>query len=262
MLSPIAEPRRARAAWLAPALIALAGCQNVPMSNPTPTARAEADAIKADAALTRTDFHHEIAPEKEPAIHADLARACELQGNDQGALDEYQKALTAAEAHRRRGRAAAEFRATLHRRQAGALDRLGRFAEAEAHYQAARKLNPADPKLWNDLGYSYYLQGRLADAEKALRSAARRAPSDPRTLTNLGLALAAAGKIDAARETLTRAGNPATAEANLGYLLAATNRPDEARRHYRRALEIQPNLEIARAALARLDAEAARGQVR
>ena len=43
---------------------------------------------------------------------------------------------------------------------------LGRFAQAETHYQKALKLSPKDPKIWNDAGYSYYLQGRWADAER------------------------------------------------------------------------------------------------
>ena len=76
----------------------------------------------------------------------------------------------------------------------GALDRLGRFAQAEVHYKKALKLSPKDAKIWNDAGYSYYLQGRWADAERALRTAAKLAPDDERIRINLGLTLAAAGQ--------------------------------------------------------------------
>ena len=58
------------------------------------------------------------------------------------------------------------------------MDRLGRFAQAETHYQKALKLNPKDPKIWNDAGYSYYLQAGWADAERALT---RPPGSRPRT---------------------------------------------------------------------------------
>ena len=42
----------------------------------------------------------------------------------------------------------------------------------------ALKLSPKDPKIWNDAGYSYYLQGRWTDAERALQDGRR---SSPRT---------------------------------------------------------------------------------
>ena len=74
------------------------------------------------------------------------------------------------------------------------MDRLGRFAQAETHYKKALKLSPKDPKIWNDAGYSYYLQGRWADAERALKTAVRLAPDDERIRTNLGLTLAALGR--------------------------------------------------------------------
>ena len=64
----------------------------------------------------------------------------------------------------------------------------------KVHYQKALKLSPKDPKVWNDVGYSYYLQGRWPDAERALKTAAKLAPDDERIRINLGLTLAAAGK--------------------------------------------------------------------
>ena len=90
---------------------------------------------------------------------------------------EYQQALEACgrkrsadQVHRRGARRAAD-------RQA--LDRLGRFSQAEVHYKKAIRLSPRDPKIWNDAGYSYYLQGRWADAERAFRTALGYPPDDP-----------------------------------------------------------------------------------
>jgi tetratricopeptide (TPR) repeat protein len=136
---------------------------------------------------------------------------------------------------------------------AGALDRLGRFAQAEVHYQQALKASPKDPKVWNDIGYSYYLQGRWPDSEKALRTAAKLAPDDNRVRINLGLTLAAAGKSDEAFPLLSQSGSDATGHANLGYLLAATGQNDLARTQYETALALRPDLELAQRALARLD---------
>ena len=78
--------------------------------------------------------------------------------------------------------------ALAHRRMGSALDRLGRFDQAEIEYRTALKLSPNDPKVWNDAGYSYYLQSRFADAERALKTAAHSIPTTqdpdkPRTHT-------------------------------------------------------------------------------
>src|SRR5262249_54282517 len=119
-----------------------------------------------------------------------------------------------------------------------------------------------DPRIWNDAGYSYYLQGRHEDAVRSLKTAARMSPDDPRVQTNLGLALAASGKEDEALAALTRAGGSAVGHANLGYLLAATGKTERARLHYREALKLQPQLDAARLALAKLDGgNAAEAQV-
>jgi tetratricopeptide (TPR) repeat protein len=135
----------------------------------------------------------------------------------------------------------------------GALDGLGRFAQAEVHYKKALKYSPKDPKVWNDSGYSYYLQGRWADAERALKTAAKLAPEDDRVRINLGLTLAAAGKTGEAFPLLSKSNGDAIGHANLGYLLAATGQSDLARRQYETALSLRPDLQLAHQALARLD---------
>ena len=133
------------------------------------------------------------------------------------------------------------------------MDRLGRFAQAETHYKKALKLSPKDPKIWNDAGYSYYLQGRWADAERALKTATRLSPDDERIRTNLGLTLAAAGRSDEALPLLSQSNGDAIGHANLGYLLAASGQVDLARQQYETALALRPDLQLARRALARLD---------
>src|SRR5690606_28640148 len=112
-------------------------------------------------------------------------------------------------------------RAEVHRRLAATLDRQGKFADSEEHHLAATKLDPQNPLVWNNAGYSAYLQGRWDDAITRLRKAAKLDRDDRRTLTNLGLALAASGRTDEALDVLTRAGGPAAAQANLAYILAA-----------------------------------------
>ena len=185
-------------------------------------------------------------------MHIDFGRVFEAQGDFDAAVLEYQNALTVVETKKRGPLRSADL-ALAHRRIAGALDRLGRFAQAEVHYQQALKASPKDPKVWNDAGYSYYLQGRWSDSEKALRTAAKLAPADERIRVNLGLTLAAAGKTDQAFPLLSQSSSDAAGHANLGYLLAGTGQYDLARRQYETALTLRPDMELARRALARLD---------
>jgi Flp pilus assembly protein TadD len=185
-------------------------------------------------------------------VHIDFGRVFEAQGNFDAAVLEYQDALTVL-GNRRRGPFRPEDHALAHRRMGGALDRLGRFAQADVHYKMALKFSPKDPKIWNDAGYSYYLQGRWADAERALATARKLAPDDERIRVNLGLALAAAQKSDEALSLLSQSSGDAAGHANVGYLLAATGQFDLARKQYETALALRPEFDVARRALAQLD---------
>jgi Flp pilus assembly protein TadD len=185
-------------------------------------------------------------------VHLDFGRVFETQGNVDAAILEYRDALNVVQS-RRRGPFRPEDEALAHRRMGGALDRLGRFADAEAHYATAQKLSPKDAKIWNDAGYNFYLQGRWSESERALRMAAKLAPDDQRIRVNLGLTLAAAGKSDEAFGLLSQSSGDAVGHANLGYLLAARGQVDLARRQYETALGLRPDFDLARRALAKLD---------
>ena len=223
--------------------------------------RQERDLADGAALGGKTDFRGTVGRDREVNVHLDLARAFEAQGNDEAAVGEYQRAVEVADgpAGHRDGRVGKAAKVLAHRRMANALDRLGQFAQAEVHYREALAIAPEDPRVWNDAGYSLYLQRRWADAERTLLQAARIAPDDPKVQTNLGLCLAAAGKPDEALAALSRAGGPAVAQANLGYILAAMGRTDEARAHYRAALALEPEFGPARFALDRLDSRPSAG---
>ena len=215
-------------------------------------ARSPEVAAGIEQAGKKTDFHAMPTDRQSFQVHIDFGRVFESQGNYDAALQEYQEALTVVDT-RQRGSLGPADSALAQRRMAGAFDRLGRFAQAEVHYEKALKLAPREPKVWNDVGYSYYLQGRWSDAERALKTAATLAPDDDRIRTNLGLTLAAAGKTNEAFPLLSQSTGDATGHANLGYLLAATGQFDLARRQYETALALRPDMQIAQRALARLD---------
>ncbi len=206
--------------------------------------------VKVDPGLMRSGFETGLTTEQRINTHFDLARALENQGQYDGAITEYQKVIEGFESAGKL-RLDTRTRARIHRRVGVAFDRLGKFDKSREHYQAAQRLAPKEADVWNDAGYSEYLQGHWAEAEKALRKAVELDPSNPRLLTNLGLALAAEGQTDAALESLTKAAGPAAAHANLAYVLASTGQLPAARQHYTAALAIQPDLTAARDGLRR-----------
>jgi Flp pilus assembly protein TadD len=233
--------------------------QPVPPAVPAPAASAVPQDVPATTSVDtsrtvgeNTTFHSSATDRQRFQVHLDFGRIFENQGNLERALQEYQDALTTAETKRHGGFKAVD-RALAHRRMAAVFDRLGRFPQAEEHYKKALKLSSKDPKIWNDSGYSYYLQGRWGEAERALRTALKLAPDDARVRTNLGLTLAASGRSQEALPLLSRSEGDAVGHANLGYLLAATGQFDQARQEYDKALTMRPDLALARRALVQLD---------
>lgn len=238
--------------------LTLSGCQSMKQARDAgrpaaATAAADQAIAKHDAArMRKTDFEAKASKSQAFNTHIAMGKNAAQQGDYQLASSEFQSALDVS-AQAKGPRVDAKGRAEAHRQLAKAFDHLGRFPQAEEHYQKAQKLAPKDPKVWNDLGYSYYLQRRYDLAEKSLRSALKLEENSAGIYTNLGLTLAAAGKTDEALSALSKMGGPAVGHANLGFMLAALGRTDEARSHYHKAVELQPNLIIVKTALARLD---------
>jgi tetratricopeptide (TPR) repeat protein len=108
-----------------------------------------------------------------------------------------------------------------YRERGRALQRLGRWDEAEASYLKAIELRP---DLWsnhNHLGAFLYARGRLPEAEAAFRRARALAPENVRVLSNLAGVLHARDRLEEAekvyREALAIQPWP-TAAANLAAL--------------------------------------------
>ncbi len=224
---------------------------NAPPATKPAAPPSQPPAQEVHQAGSSTNFHANASDHQRFQVRIDFGRIFEKQGDFEAALTEYQAALTVAQS-RRGGHITPEDVALAERRIAVANDRLGRFALAETHYKKALKHAPKDFRVWNDLGYSYYVQARYGDAERALRAAARFNPDDERSRLNLGLTLAAAGRPQEALPLLSQAGGDAAGHANLGYLLASTGQPELAKLEYQKALAIRPDLAVARRGLAAL----------
>jgi tetratricopeptide (TPR) repeat protein len=211
--------------------------------------------IKSDMRKDNNDFRAKVERGQEAGVHLEMGRGYESREQFEIAVVEYQKAIDVLDRPGSDGnssRPIVEQKATAHRRLAGVLDRQGKFAQSDLHYKAALKLAPDDPKVWNNAGYSYYIQGRWEEAERTLRTAVRLAPNDPKVAMNLGLTLTACGKEAEAFKLLAKSGGAAAAHQNMGYVLASTGRTVEAADHYRKALALQPDLVAAKSALSKL----------
>jgi Flp pilus assembly protein TadD len=236
------------------------GCRAMNSDSAKSTAgQSQPTTINQNPNAAKTDFHKEVSHEESFNVHVELARVFEAQGNFEAAVAEYQKAVDigalkgSSHVNAKLGPAP---RALAERRMAAAFDRMGRFGQAEVHYRKAMALAPKDAKVWNDVGYSYYLQDRYVDAVRAFKTAETIDPNNSRVQTNLGLTLAAQGKTSDALAALSRAGGPAVGRANLGFILAALGKTTEARSQYQTALALQPELAPARRAIEQLDAQA------
>ena len=139
------------------------------------------------------------------------------------------------------------------RRLAVHYDRLGDFQKAQEEYRQALEQSPKNADMLNDIGYGYYSRGRWAESEKYLRQALAVKPKHARAAINLGLCLGAQGRFDEALEMFGKAVTPAQAHSNLAFVLTTHHKWDEARREYQKALQIDPDIPLARAALAKLE---------
>jgi Tfp pilus assembly protein PilF len=143
--------------------------------------------------------------------------------------------------------------ASVSRRLAVLYDEQGNFTRAEEEYHKALELTPKDPDLLNDLGYSWYCRGNWAEAEKYLRQALAADPKHKRAWINLGLTLGQQQRYADSLEAFAHAVSPAQAQCNLAFVFTTQGKRDEAREAYRKALELDGSLGLARAALDKLE---------
>jgi len=134
--------------------------------------------------------------------------------------------------------------------------RLGRVAdierrhrEAVALYGEAIRLKPQCAELFNDLGYSLYLQGQLPKAESATLKALALAPSNQRFHNNLGLIYGHERRYAEALQQFRLAGSEADAQYNLAFILSSQDDAEGAKRCFQAAIISDPTHEKARSAL-------------
>ncbi|RJX33642.1 MAG: tetratricopeptide repeat protein [Desulfarculus sp.] len=200
-------------------------------------------AEEAEACLQRS---LELSPEHADALFQ-LGRLAQSQGRCKLALDFLQRAA-----------AQPGCKKAVHRRLGEVLAAEGQPARAEEAFKEAIKANPADPASLCGLAVLYLDRGGNLDIALSLaRRAHQREPLSLRYIRVLARALLALGRHPEAMWLLRDAVEEHPQEPHLALLLGQAeeglNHPEEARQHYGRALTLEPNLEEARAGLARLE---------
>lgn len=144
-----------------------------------------------------------------------------------------------------------------------ALKRKGRAEEAEKHFEEAVRIRPYYMKAQIYLALISYERGDYDEAVERYEEALQGSPNHPSRAdaeNNLGAVLFAQGKNEEAATHYYRAiqlkPNYANAHYNLAKALAATGRRGEAAAHYREALRIAPDHPYARVELSALEAQA------
>src|SRR5262249_5894362 len=150
-----------------------------------------------------------------------VAQEMDTAGNDEGALQQYEKILAAEPGN-----------PIAMRRLCVLYDRRGAFEKAEPLYKKLAALHPKDADLIADWGYSCYLRAgkeNWAEAEKKLRRALELNPGLARAHNNLGMVLGQRERYDDALREFRVAGlSEAQAHCNLAFVYWTKYRLDEA----------------------------------
>jgi len=112
--------------------------------------------------------------------------------------------------------------------------------EAVAHYSSAIALQPSEPSIVNNRGYSYYLSGDYNAAEADFRLALRIDQNYGRAWQNLGLVRARQQRYDEARGMMERVVARHVAANDVGYIAMLNGDYSEARVLFTDAISLSP----------------------
>jgi Flp pilus assembly protein TadD len=135
--------------------------------------------------------------------------------------------------------------AAAHAELAILLERARRNEEALAQHAQALRLERS-PRYLNNMGFALHLRGRSREAIALLEEALRLDPADARPRNNLGFALAASGDFPRAAHQFELAGTKAQARNNLGFAYERAGNLAQAYEQYLEAVQLDGSSAIAR----------------
>ena len=134
------------------------------------------------------------------------------------------------------------------------FDKQKRFIESEQLFHRCLKLQPGNPDVYCDLGYSHYLQRRWSDAEMNLKQALQWNKDHRRSHNHLGALMYQTDRGKEGLQHFLLAGcSRAEAHMNAGLINSLNGNLLEGRKEYRLAFAGNPELPELRQRITELD---------
>ena len=181
------------------------------------------------------------APRINPMTHIAAGQMLEKQGDLNGAIEQYEKAV-----------AADPKNSTGYNRLGIVYQKLGRFADAEQMFAQGIAVHPGSASLHNNLGYTFLMENKLAEAEQSFRNSLAVSPQYQRARMNLGIVLVHAGKLDDAASEFGQATTPDIAYFNVAVTCLKLGDYNNTEKWLKQALAVNPNCPGARQQLDKL----------
>jgi len=129
----------------------------------------------------------------------------------------------------------------------------GDFESAMAYFEKANQAGENSAELLGDIGFALFLQGDSNGAIEKLKLANAKAPNDKRILNNLAVVMGSQKEFEESIDLFRQTGSEAESLAGLAYVQAQSGKIEEAKSNYHRALELDPQLDVAANGLVELE---------
>jgi len=180
------------------------------------------------------------APRISPMTHVAAGQMLEKQGDLTGAIEQYEKAVTAD-----------PKLGVAYNRLGIAYQKMGRFGDAEQMFREGIRAEPESAMIQNNLGCNFLLQKKFFEAEEAFRFALVAAPDFKRAHMNLAIALVHQGRLEEALAEFGKAVPEDVAHYNVGVVCLQKLDYANGQAALRKALSINPKCRGAREQLDR-----------